>query len=133
MRNGQQVCVSVVSLCPVDDAYHMIHPPPSPEELLRKVERACAFPGGTIPWEVAEIYGLASRLYSSGYMEHATAIYRHAIRLYPTLYEFHASLGELLLVQEREAGLAALRDAPTTGLRGKELPDRTQLRSGSRR
>ncbi len=97
------------TLVPVDNEYQVLAPPPAADELLKEVEATLAFLGDTLPWEVAEINGLASRLEYSGYNEQAIAVYRRGTQLYPKLFDFHASLGVLLLAEDRPAGLAALR------------------------
>ncbi len=99
------------SLAPVDNEYFLLAPPPSPVDLLQQVDASLGFLGDTLPWEVAEINGLASRLENSDYNEQAIAVYRRATQLYPKLFDFHASLGALLLSEDRTAGLAALRKA----------------------
>ena len=96
------------SLAPVDNEYFLLAPPPSPVELLQQVDANLGFLGEPLPWEVAEINGLASRLENSQYNEQAIAVYRRATQLYPKLFDFHASLGALLLAEDRPAGLAAL-------------------------
>ena len=97
------------TLAPVNDEYELLAPPPAPAELLRQVDATLGFLGDTLPWDVAEINGMASRLENSGYNEQAIAVYRRGTQLYPKLFDFHASLGVLLLADDRPAGLAALR------------------------
>ena len=117
------------SLAAVDGEYRLVHPPPAPKDLLAQVEAGTAFLGSTLPWEIAEINGLASRLYSSGYLEQATAVYRRAVQLYPRLYEFHWSLGELLLEQDHPDAMTSLQEALRL-LESQEpaLPDRMEIR-----
>ena len=99
------------SLAPVDGEYKLTSVPPSPEVLMERVATNCRFGNSVLPWDVAEINGLASRLYSSGYLEQATAVYRRAVQLYPKLYEFHWSLGELLLEQDHPDAMKSLQEA----------------------
>lgn len=118
------------SLCPVNDEYELITAPPSPAELMRDVEASHEFLGSTIPWDVAEINGSASRLLNSGYNEHALAVYQRGIQLYPKLYEFHWSVGELLLESDRQAGLVALNEALSLLEREEAtMPDREAVRA----
>ena len=116
------------TLAPVDNAYILLRPPPAAAELLRQVEAGLGFLGEPLPWEVAEINGLASRLENSRYNEEAIAVYRRATQLYPKLFDFHASLGALLLARDRPAGLAALRKSLEL-LESEEaqMPERAQL------
>lgn len=116
------------TLAPVDNEYVLLAPPPSADELLQQVEATLAFLGDTLPWEVAEINGLASRLEYSGYNEQAIAVYRRGTQLYPTLFDFHASLGVLLLAEDRPAGLASLRRSLEL-LQSEEvrMPDRAEV------
>ncbi len=97
------------SLAPVNNDYELLAPPPAPAELLRQLDASLGFLGDTLPWDVAEINGMASRLENSGYNEQAIAVYQRGAQLYPKLFDFHASLGVLLLADDRPAGLAALR------------------------
>ncbi|MEZ4808567.1 MAG: alpha/beta hydrolase-fold protein [Flavobacteriales bacterium] len=99
------------SLAPVDMEYRLLAPPPAPAALLQAVERSLTFRGTTIPWEVAEINGLASRVEYSGHTAHAIAIYRRAVQLYPGAWGFHASLGDLLVEQDHPAAIASYRTA----------------------
>ncbi len=99
------------TLVPVDRDYLLLAPPPAPGELLRSVEAGTSFRGDHISWEVAEINGMASRLLASDHTEHAIAVYRKGVELYPLFYEFHWSLGELLLDLDRQEAFAFLRRA----------------------
>ncbi len=116
------------TLAPVDNEYILLSPPPAPAELLRQVDASLGFLGGSLPWEVAEINGLASRLENSQYNDEAIAVYRRATQLYPKLFDFHASLGALLLETDRAAGLAALRKSLEL-LESEEaqMPERAQV------
>lgn len=99
------------TLAPVDDEYRLLQAPPPPAELLARVEAGLRFRGTQLPWEVAEINGLASRLQGSGYDEQALAVYLRGVELYPRDAWLNASLGELLLPRDRSAGEAALGKA----------------------
>jgi tetratricopeptide (TPR) repeat protein len=118
------------SLAPVDGNYALIDPPPAPDVLLKQVAATTAFQGMVIPWDIAEINGLASRLSSSGYADHAIAIYRRAIQLYPKLYEFHWSLGELLLEQDDPDAKGSIQEAlRLLDSEESQLPGRMAIRS----
>ncbi len=96
---------------------------------MERVAANCRFGNSVLPWDVAEINGLASRLHGSGYLEQATAVYRRAVQLYPKLYEFHWSLGELLLEQDHPDAMSSLQEALRL-LDGQEpgLPERMEIR-----
>ncbi len=113
------------SLAPVNDEYQLCGPPPSPVELMAQVDRSLIFRGKRLPWEVPEINGLASRLWTGGMTDHVLAIYRRGAELYPDEYSMQWSLGEVLLERDRPAGEAALRKAL-------QLLD-TEMMSGSER
>jgi enterochelin esterase-like enzyme len=117
------------SLAPVNGEYKLTSVPPSPEVLMERVAANCRFGNSVLPWDVAEINGLASRLHGSGYLEQATAVYRRAVQLYPRLYEFHWSLGELLLEQDHPDAMKSLQEALRL-LDGQEpgLPERMEIR-----
>lgn len=93
------------TLAPVDENYRMTSPAPSSDELLRAVDGMLHFRGRVLPWEIAEINGLASRLQSSGYSEHAAAVLRRGTELYPEFWQFHQALARL--VAPSDAALAA--------------------------
>ena len=97
------------SLVPVNMNYELEEPPPPAAELLRQVERNLAWRGSTIPWELPEINGLASRLMTGDHPEQLLAVYQRGVELYPMNWEFHAAVGELLLESEPDAGRQALR------------------------
>jgi enterochelin esterase-like enzyme len=99
------------SLAPVDDNYQMITAPPPVDAFVRELETSWGFPGTSLPWDLAEINGLLSRLANSGYNEHVTALLRLAIELYPNYFGFHAWLGEALLEHDPDAAQAAFRKA----------------------
>lgn len=99
------------TLAPVDDEYKLLQPPSPPAGLLSQVEAGLYFRGKQLPWEVAEINGLASRLQNSGYVEQALAVYLRGVELYPRDAWLNAALGDLLLPRDRSAGEAALRRA----------------------
>lgn len=122
------------TLAAVDNDYQLLAPPPPAAELLRQVDATLGFLGDTLPWEVAEINGLASRLENSKHNEQAIAVYRRGTQLYPKLFDFHASLGELLLATDRPAGLAALRKAlELLASEEAQLPDRAGLEAEIRK
>jgi hypothetical protein len=99
------------SLASVDEEYVLEQPPPSPEKLMQQVEANLRFRGDTLPWEVAEINGLASRLWTGDHVEHVLAIYRRGVELYPNDLSVNWSLGEVLLPTDRRAGERYLRKA----------------------
>ena len=99
------------SLAAVDAEYLLREEPPPPADLMAQIDGSLGFRGTRLPWELAEINGLASRLWASDKKEHVLAIYRRGAELYPGDYSMHWSLGEVLLVQDRSAGMAALRKA----------------------
>lgn len=99
------------SLAPVNDEYQLVLTPGTPEDEMRKVHASLGFRGTTLPWEVAEINGLASRYAHSGYNDHVLAIYRHAAELYPNDASINWFLGEALLPTDRKAVQMALRKA----------------------
>ncbi|MCB0769235.1 MAG: hypothetical protein KDC00_02385 [Flavobacteriales bacterium] len=118
------------SLAPVDDNYELREPPPPPEVLLQQVVHTLGFSGSVIPWDVAEINGLASRLWSSGHEEQVRAVYERAVELYPVLYEFHWSLGESLLEVDRHAAMRSLNKAlELLDTEEADLPQRMELRA----
>lgn len=118
------------SLAPVDDNYELVEPPPPPEVLLQQVDSTLGFFGSVIPWDVAEINGLASRLWSSGYELQARAVYQRAVELYPRLYEFHWSLGESLLEVDRPSAMRSLNKAlELLDTEEADLPERMELRA----
>ena len=85
--------------------------------------------GGTIPWELPEINGMASRLMSGDHPGPLLAVYRRGSELYPNYWEFHAAVGELLLDQDpaaaRSALLQALRLLDSVE---KDLPERMEIK-----
>lgn len=97
------------SLVAVDMNYQLEQPPPPPLELMELVEAMQRWRGYSIPLELPEINGLASRLMSGDHPEQLLAVYRRGTELYPNHWEFHAAVGELLLDQDPEAGKASLR------------------------
>lgn len=99
------------SLAPVNEEYQLVHTPGTPEEELRKVKAGLRFRGRELPWEVAEINGLASRYGASGYMAHVLAIYRLGAELYPEDVSMNWYLGEALLPTDRKAAERALQKA----------------------
>ncbi len=99
------------SLAPVDDEYRILDTPPAAQDLLRAVEASHRFLGGSIPWNLDEINGLASRLGNSGHTEQVKAILERALQLYPEYYAFHAWYGELVLPTDATTGEAAIRTA----------------------
>lgn len=99
------------SLARVDDEYQLVRTPGTPEEEMRKVEASLRFRGTMLPWEVAEINGLASRYAASGYNDHVLAIYRRGAELYPEEVTMNWYLGEALLPTDRAAAEKALRKA----------------------
>lgn len=99
------------SLAPVDEEYRLLQEPPPPADLMAQVDRSLGFRGTQLPWELAEINGLASRLWTGDKKEHVLAIYHRGVELYPGDYSMHWSLGEVLLEKDRSAGVASLRKA----------------------
>jgi predicted alpha/beta superfamily hydrolase len=99
------------SLAAVDDEYKLKTVPPSPEELVRELERSWSFLGSSLPWDLAEANGLISRLENSGYTDHVVVLLRRAITLYPNEYGFHAWLGQALLEREPVLAEQSLRKA----------------------
>lgn len=99
------------SLAPVDGEYKLLHPPPAPEVLMTQVEAGLLFRGTILPWEIAEINGLASRLWASDQVEHVRAIYRRGVELYPDDAGMNWSLGEVVLPMDRANGERHLRRA----------------------
>lgn len=117
------------SLVPVNDEYKLVTPAPPAQDLLRMAEASNRFLGGSLPWEVAEINGIASRLWSSDELEQTIAVYRKGIELYPKLYEFHWALGELLLDTDPQRAHASLRTAlELLDTEERELPERMEIR-----
>ena len=94
---------------PVNMNYELEAPPPPAAELLRQVEENLAWCGTTIPWELPEINGMASRLMAGDHPEQLLAVYQRGGELYPRNWEFHAAVGELLLDSDPEKGKASLR------------------------
>ncbi|MBX2972018.1 MAG: hypothetical protein KF797_02850 [Flavobacteriales bacterium] len=99
------------SLAPVNDEYQLVRVPGTPEEEMRKVEASLRFRSTELPWEVAEINGLASRYDASGYAQHVLAIYRRGAELYPEDVTMNWYLGEALLGTDRSAAEKVLRKA----------------------
>lgn len=99
------------SLAPVNDEYQLREPPPTPMKLMEQVDRSLAFRGTRLPWEVAEINGLASRLWAGGMTDHVLAIYKRGVALYPDDYSMQWALGDVLLESDRRSGEVALRKA----------------------
>lgn len=99
------------SLAPVDDEYMLVREPGTPEEEMRKVKASLGFRGTALPWEIAEINGLASRYANSGHNDHVLAIYRYGAELYPNDVTMNWFLGEALLPTDRTAAEVALRKA----------------------
>lgn len=99
------------TLAPVDENYRMTSTPPSPDELLRAVDGMLKFRGAVLPWEIAEINGLSSRLQSSGYSEHAAAVLRRGTALYPEFWQFHQALARLVASSDATAAAEHLRRA----------------------
>ncbi len=97
------------SLVAVDMNYELLEPPPAQDELLRQVEAMLAFRGSTIPWQLSEVNGMASRLMTGEHTEQLLAIFRRGSELYPNYWEFHAAAGELLLDRDPEAAKTSLR------------------------
>lgn len=97
------------SLVPVNMNYELEEPPPPAAELLRQVEKNLAWRGTTIPWDLPEINGMASRLMTGDHPEQLLAVYQRGTELYPNYWEFHAAVGELLLVSDPDTGKASLR------------------------
>ena len=97
------------SLVPVNMYYQLDDPPPPAEELLRQVEQDLAWRGTSIPWELAEINGMASRLMTGDHPEQLLAVFQRGVELYPGYWEFHAAVGELLLESDPAKGKASLR------------------------
>ena len=117
-------------LAPVNDEYKLVSEPPAANVLVEQALASCVFLGSELPWEVAEINGLASRVWNSGYDDRAIAIYQKAVELYPKYYEFHASLGELLMKTDQNAAMVEF----ATALRlleseEKGMPDRDDVRA----
>lgn len=99
------------SLAPVDDEYQLVSKPGTIEEEMAKVRASLRFRSTELPWEVAEINGLASRYDASGYAAHVLAIYRWGVQLYPNDISMNLYLGEALLPSDRPAAVQALRRA----------------------
>ena len=99
------------SLVAVNMYYKLEEPPPAADELLRQVEEGLAWRGTTIPWELAEINGMASRLMTGDHPDQLLAVYQRGTQLYPDYWEFHAAVGELLLESEPEAAERSLNKA----------------------
>ena len=96
------------TLVPVDMNYQLKAPPPTADELLHNVAATLAWRGGTVPWELPEINGMASRLMSGDHPEQLLAVYRLGAELYPNYWEFHAAVGELVLDKDPCAARTAL-------------------------
>jgi hypothetical protein len=83
------------SIAKVNDEYHLINVPDTPEKEVKKVIVASKIGTSFYPPEIAEINGIASRFSYSGYNDFATEIYKLGIEYYPNYYEFYLSLYEL--------------------------------------
>lgn len=101
------------TLAPVDENYRMTGAAPSIDALLRGVDSMQRFRGSIIPWEIADVNGLSSRLEASGYREHAVAVLRRGTELYPEFWQFHQSLARLLAPADTAAAAAHVRRAIT--------------------
>lgn len=99
------------SLAPVDDEYQLRSAPGTPSELMARVQAGLRFRGTELPWEIAEINGLASRVEASGYSDHARAIYQRGVELYPGDASMNWFLGELMLSIDRAVASHHLRKA----------------------
>jgi predicted alpha/beta superfamily hydrolase len=97
------------TLVRVNMNYELEEPPPPVAELLRQIEENLAWRGTTIPWELPEINGMASRIMTGDHPEQLLAVYQRGVELYPSNWEFHAAVGELLLDSDPEKGKASLR------------------------
>jgi hypothetical protein len=80
------------SIAKVNDEYHLINVPDTPEKEVKKVIVASKIGTSFYPPEIAEINGIASRFSYSGYNDFATEIYKLGIEYYPNYYEFYLSL-----------------------------------------
>jgi len=99
------------TLAPVDENYRMTGDAPSIDELLRGVDAMLRFRGAVLPWEIAEINGLASRLRSSGHLAHAAAVLGRGTELYPNFWQFHQALAQLHAESDAEAAALHRRRA----------------------
>lgn len=90
----------LASTARVDLNYQLVDTPASVAEEMAKVNAIFSQSSFQVPLEVAEINGLASRYWNSGYLDHTQAVYEKGVELYPTYFEFHWMLG--LLAQEKE-------------------------------
>jgi hypothetical protein len=90
----------LASTARVDLNYQLVDTPASVAEEMAKVNQILRQSTFQVPLEVAEINGLASRYWNSGYLDHTQAVYEKGVELYPTYFEFHWMLG--VLAQEKE-------------------------------
>lgn len=117
------------TLVPVDMNYQLQAPPPPADELLRNIAATLGWRGGTIPWELPEINGMASRLMTGEHPEQLLAVYRLGTELYPRYWEFHAAVGELLLDRDPAAARSALQQAlRLLDSEEPDLPERMELK-----
>lgn len=84
------------SIAQVNDEYQLKNLPDSSFQEIEELIHLSKLDKYFYPPEIADINGIASRFYFSGYYQHAIKVYELGIDYYPHYYEFYLSLYELL-------------------------------------
>lgn len=83
----------------VDDSYKLAEAPGTVEETLKQINDILEA-HNSIPMEIPEINGIASKLWNSGYADHTQAVYEQAAKWYPNYTDFQYYLADLHLEKD---------------------------------